>query len=52
MDIRPRAFLWALLYGQQMIIWLPVCPGSNEVGDECDESSPNEEIDDSGSMLN
>ena len=35
-DIRPQAFLRVLIYGQQVITRLPVCPGSNEVGDECD----------------
>ena len=31
----PQAFLRALLDGQQMITWISVCFGSNEVGDEC-----------------
>ena len=31
-----EALLWVLLYGQQVITWLPVRPSSDEVGDECD----------------
>ena len=34
LDIRPQAFLRALLDVQQMITWLSIRPGPNEVRDE------------------
>ena len=34
LEIGPEAFLWALLFCQQVVARLPVRPGSNEVGHE------------------
>ena len=36
LNIRPQAFLRALLYGQKVITRFPVRPCSDKVGDECD----------------
>ena len=50
MDVGPQVFLRALLYGQQVVAQLPLCPMKWDT--KAMESSLKDEIEANGSLLN